>query len=97
VSKWKILAIVDDGVNSKIQTILAFFGFHAKNIDDACYLLEWIAWDSFEFEKTSRVSRYSFFDPCAFYVRSYYAPFWCDFCNSSDHDMNSCPYHACDA
>jgi len=58
-------------------------------------LLEWIAWDSFEFEKGSRVSKYSFYDPCLFYSRSYYAPFWCDFYNSSDHETNSGPYYAC--
>ena len=58
-------------------------------------MLEWIAWDSFEFEKASRVSRYSFLDPYAFYSRSYYAPFWYDLCNSSDYAINSCPYYAC--
>ena len=39
---------------------------------------EWIAWDSFEFEKASHVYKYSFPDACAFYARSYYAPFWCE-------------------
>jgi len=38
-------------------------------------LLKWIAWDSFEFEKASLISEYSFLDPCAFYARSYYAIF----------------------
>jgi len=38
-------------------------------------LLEWIAWDSFEVEKASRVSKYLFSDPRAFYARSYYALF----------------------
>ena len=52
-------------------------------------------WDSFEFEKASRISRYLFSDPCAFYARSYYGHFWCDLCNSSDHDINSCPYYVC--
>jgi len=58
-------------------------------------LLEWIAWDSFEFEKASRISRHSFLDPCSFYSRSYYAPFLCDLCKSSDHDINSCLCYAC--
>jgi len=53
-----------------------------------------IAWDSIEFEKASRIFRYSFPDPCAFYARSYYAPFWCNFCNSSDHETKSCLYYA---
>ena len=38
---------------------------------------------------------YSFPDPCAFYARSYYAPFGCHMCNSFDHNANSCPYCAC--
>ena len=47
---------------------------------------------SFEFEKATIISKYSFLDPCTFYSRSYYAPFWCDLCNSSYHTTNSCPY-----
>jgi len=65
------LATVDEGVNSKTRTLLRCWDFCGKNFDDAWYLLEWIAWDSFEFEKASRISRYSFSDPCAFYARSY--------------------------
>ena len=57
--------------------------------------LEWVAWDSFEFEKASRIYGYSFHVPCAFYDRSYYAPFWCDLCNSFDHNVSSYPYYAC--
>jgi len=56
-------------------------------------LLEWIAWDSFEFEEASCIPRYSFSDPSAFYARSYYAPLRHDLCNSSDHDINLCPYY----
>ena len=58
-------------------------------------MLKWIGWDSFEFEKASRISKYSFPNPCEFYSRCYYAPFWCDLCNSSDHATNSCLYYAC--
>jgi len=82
-------------VNSKIRTLLGYWDFHGKNIDDAWYLLEWIAWDSFEFEKATIISKCSFPNPCAFYSRSYYAPFWCDLCNSSDHATNLCPCYAC--
>ena len=56
-------------------------------------MLEWVAWDSFECEKASHVFGYSFPDPCAFYSRSYYASFWCDLCNSSNYDIDSCPYY----
>ena len=87
--------IVDEGVNSKTRVLLEYSNFHGKNVDDAWYLLEYITWDSFECEKASHVSRYSFPDHCAFYARSCYAPFWCDFYNSSDHATSSCPYYAC--
>ena len=50
-------------------------------------MLKWVAWDSFEFEKASRFYDNSFHNPCAFYAKSYYAPFWCDMCNSSDSSL----------
>ena len=75
MGKWEIQNIVNEVVNSKTGTLLVYWNFHSKNVDDTCYLLEWIAWDSFEFEKTSCVSRYSFFDPCVFCARSYYGSF----------------------
>jgi len=37
----------------------------------------------------------SFHDPYAFCARSYYAPLWYDVCNSSAHNVSSCPYYAC--
>ena len=58
-------------------------------------LLLWVAWDSFEFEKASCVSGYSFHDPCAFYTKSYYAPLWYDLCNTTAHNVSSCPFYAC--
>jgi len=57
-------------------------------------LLLWVACDSFEFEKACCVFRYYFPDPCAFYARSYYTPLWCDLCNTSAHNVSSCPYYA---
>ena len=54
-----------------MRTLLGYWDFCGKNVNDVWYLLEWIAWDSFEFEKAGRTSRYSFSDPCAFNVRSY--------------------------
>jgi len=65
--------IVDEGVISETHILLEYKGFHGKSVDEASYLLEWIVWDSFEFEKTSLISRYSSSDPGAFYRRSYYA------------------------
>ena len=92
VSKWKILVIVDEGVNSKTRVLLEFQGFHAKNVNDEYCLLEWIAWNSFEFEIASPVSRYSFSDPCALYARSYYAHLCYELCNSSNHETKSRRY-----
>jgi len=43
----------------------------------------------------SCVSRYSFTDPSAFYVRSYYAPFLCDWCSYSGYNITSCPIYEC--
>jgi len=28
------------------------------------------------------------------HAKLYYAPFWCDMCNFSVHNVNSCPYYA---
>ena len=72
-----------------------FCNIHRLNVDEAWSLLEWVAWDSFGFEKANRVSRHSFYDPCAFYDRLYYAPLWFDMCNSSMHNVSSYPYYAC--
>jgi len=73
---------------------LQFWDFHNLNVDDAWNLLLWVAWDSFEFDKACCVCRYYFSDPCAFYARSYYAPLWCDMCNTSSHNVSTCPYYA---
>ena len=94
VGKWEILDIVNKGVSSKTSALLGYQGFHGKNVDETWYLLEWIAWDIFEFEKTSCLSGYSFPDPCVLYSRSYYAPFQYDLCNSPNHATNSRPYYA---
>jgi len=77
-------------MNGETRALLKYWGFLTKSVDEAWYLLKWIGWDSFEFEKASHVSRYLCFDPYEFYARSYYAGFWCNLCNSSDHDINSC-------
>jgi len=95
VGKWEILGIINEGVNSKTRILLQYWDFHCKCVDKAWCLLEWIAWDSFEFEKANCVFGYSFPDPCAFYARPYYASLWCDICNSSYHNAKSCPYYAC--
>ena len=44
-------------------------------------------------KKATRFYGNSFHDPCAFYARLYYAPFWCNLCHSSDRNISSCPYY----
>ena len=75
VGKWEILDIFDEDVNNETRILLEYQDFHGRNVDDAWYLLKWIAWDSFEFQKTSVISIYSFPDPCAFHTRLFSAPF----------------------
>jgi len=89
-----ILGIIDEGVNNETRILLQYWDFHGQNVNEAWSFLEWIASDSFAFEKASRICGYSVHDPCAFFARSYYAPFRCDLCNSPDHNANSCPYSA---
>ena len=47
VGKWKILGIIDEGVNNETQILLQFWDFHGRTVDEAWSLLEWVAWDSF--------------------------------------------------
>ena len=82
-------------MNSEIRILLQYWNFRIKRVDEAWCLLERIAWDLFEFEKASYVSRYFFSNLCAFYARSYNAVLWCDMYNSSDHNITSCPHYAC--
>jgi len=58
-SQRKFLYIVDKGVNSEFHALSKYWCFHVKSLDEAWYLFEWIAWDSFEFEKGSSVFGYS--------------------------------------
>ena len=51
VGKWEILGIIDEGVDSETQILLQYWDFHCLNVDEAWNLLEWIAWDSFEFKR----------------------------------------------
>jgi len=55
-------------VNNETRILLQYLDFHDKNIDD---LLELVAWYLFEFDKASRIYRYFFPDPWAFYAKSY--------------------------
>jgi len=43
-------------VNRETRALSDYWGFLVKNVNEPLYLLEWIAWDSFEFENASLVS-----------------------------------------
>jgi len=43
VGKWEILDIIDKGANSETRILLGYWDFHVRNVDDAWYLLKWIA------------------------------------------------------
>jgi len=95
LGKWKILGIIDEDVNRETQIVLEHWGFRCKNVDGCGICLSGLCGIRFEFKKASRVSGYSIPNPFTFYSRSYYAPFWYDWCSSSDHNITSCPFYAC--
>jgi len=43
VGTWKILDIVDEEVNGEIHILLEYCGSLTIKVDDAWYLLKWIA------------------------------------------------------
>jgi len=57
------LDIVYEDVNSDTRILLKHWAILGKNVNESWYLLKWIAWDSFEFENTSLISRYLFPNP----------------------------------
>jgi len=74
-------------VNCETRALLEQWDFCAKSVDEACYFLDWLAWDTYEFE-TSCFDSYIPF-PCILTC----APPMCTICHCSDHDSNFCPYY----
>ena len=50
LKKWKLLDIVYMGVNHETRALLEQWDFCAKTVDEACALLDWLAWDTYAFE-----------------------------------------------
>ena len=75
------------GVNHETRTLLEQWDFCAKTVDKACALLDWLAWDTHEFETSCSESYIP--APCI----PAYAPPLCEICHCSDHDNSSCPYY----
>ena len=69
---WEILNMIDEGVNGEIRTLSQYFVFLFKTMDKTVDSFEWVAMDTYEFEKVTCASGISFFDSCAFHARSFY-------------------------
>jgi len=73
------------GVNYETHTLLDQCGFYAKTVDEACDFLDWLTWDTYEFE-TSCFDSY-IPPPCI----PTHAPTLCEICHCFDHDSTSSP------
>ena len=65
-------------------------GFCSKTNDEACGFLEWLAWDTYEFDNSCSDSCIT--SPCI----SNYAPPVCQILYCYDHDSTSYPYYISD-
>ena len=50
LEKWELLDTVHEGVSSEAHALLEHCDFYVKNVDEACDFLDWLAWDTYEFE-----------------------------------------------
>jgi len=73
-------------VNCETRALLEQWDFFAKSVDEACDFLDWLAWDTYEFETSCFVSYMP--PPCI----PTHAPTLCNICHCSDYDSSSCPY-----
>ena len=87
LEKWELLDTVFRGVNHETRALLEPWDFCAKTIDEAFDFLDWLAWDTYEFE-TSCFDSY-IPSPCIPDL----APSLCETCHCFDHDSTSCPYY----
>jgi len=90
LDKYELLDTVYVGVKCETHALLEYWDFRAKNVDEACDFLDWLAWDTYEFE-TSHSNSY-IPSPCI----PTYAPPVCIICHCSYHDSPSCPYYISD-
>jgi len=84
------LNTVYERVNCKIGTILEYWDFCAKNVDEAWDFLDWLAQDTYEYEISYTNSCIP--PPCI----PNYAPPVCEIYRCSNHASNSCPYSISD-
>ena len=87
LEKWELLHTVYMGVNYETRTLLEQWDFCAKTIDEACDFLDWLAWDTYEFETSC--SDFYIPLPC---IPAYVPPV-CEICHCSDH-YSRCSYYS---
>ena len=87
LEKWELLDTVYEGLNYETRALLEQWDFCSKSVDEACDFLDWLAWDTYEFETSC--SNFYIPPPCI----PTHAPTLCEICHCSDHDNTSCPYY----
>ena len=85
-----IFDIVYESVNCEIHALLEYWDFWAKDVNEACDFLDWLVWDTYEFE----TSCFDSYIPPP-YIPGY-APPVCEIYHYSDHECNSCPCYILD-
>ena len=74
-------------MNHETRALLEQWDFCAKSVDEACAILDWLAWDTYEFETSCSDSYIP--PPCI----PAPVPPMCAICHCSDHASSSCPYY----
>jgi len=59
-------------VNGETRSLLQYFRFHSKTINEVLDLLEWVVKDTYELENITNAFGMPFSEPCAFHVRLVY-------------------------
>jgi len=45
LDKWELLDTIYEGVNRETHVLLEYWGSCAKNVDEPCDFIDWLAWD----------------------------------------------------
>jgi len=77
-------------VNRETCALLEQWNVCGKSVDEACAFLDWLGWDTYEFETSCSDSYIP--SPCI----PTYAPPMCEICHCSDHDSTFRPYYISD-
>jgi len=77
-------------MNYETCTLLEYWDFCAKRVEETWYFLDWLAYDTYEYEISCTNS---YILPSC--IPDYAHPM-CEICHCSDHGSNSCPYYIFD-